>query len=88
MKTPLALIIALFGAAQLHAQPGSELEKIFAKPPHAAKPRTYWFHMSGQHQQAGHYGGSGGDAGDRLWRHALMNVVSRCRPTWSNGRIS
>ncbi len=45
MKRSRAIILAAFAlAAQIQAD---ELEKHFATPPDSAKPRAYWFHMSG-----------------------------------------
>ena len=43
----LRLGALLVGAASLSAQPRSELETSFVEPPDSARPRAYWFHMSG-----------------------------------------
>ncbi|MBM3852910.1 MAG: hypothetical protein FJ399_07105, partial [Verrucomicrobia bacterium] len=37
----------------LSAAPAVDLEAAFLTPAHAAKPRTYWFHMSGNISQPG-----------------------------------
>ncbi|MFA6543714.1 MAG: glycosyl hydrolase [Limisphaerales bacterium] len=51
MKRNIVLILAAFAlAVQMLA---GELEEKFAAPPDSAKPRTYWFHMSGNISKPG-----------------------------------
>ena len=46
MKTRMSLLMALCALTRV-ALAGDDLAKAFASPPDSAKPRTYWFHMSG-----------------------------------------
>jgi hypothetical protein len=49
-RSVVILLAALALAAQVRS---AELEKNFAAPPETAKPRTYWFHMSGNISKPG-----------------------------------
>jgi hypothetical protein len=52
MKRIMLMLLALAALANPEL-PADDLAKAFTSPPFSAKPRTYWFHMSGNITKAG-----------------------------------